>query len=166
MVLRLGIEPRTYALSARCSTYWAIEEYINVRQLSFCQVPQTGDYWSRHTFKYLSQFMPKKRDQKKRFFRLLFYAQLFRYEVLGIYPWWTWRDLNALPSACKADALPDELQAHLRLSLKTTPPQAAISGNLITKVLSHKNQLITKLSTEKNSPMVLWGGIEPPTWRL
>lgn len=60
--------------------------FKNVRQLSFSQIPQTGDCWSRHTFKYLSQFMPKKRDQKKRFFRLLFYAQFFRYEVLGIYP--------------------------------------------------------------------------------
>ena len=29
--------------------------------------------------------MPKKRDQKKRFFRLLFHAQFFRYEVLEIY---------------------------------------------------------------------------------
>ena len=26
--------------------------------------------------------------------------------------WWTWQDLNPLPPACKAGALPDELQAH------------------------------------------------------
>ena len=30
---------------------------------------------------------PKNRYQIKRFFRLLFHAQVFRYGVLGIYPW-------------------------------------------------------------------------------
>ena len=28
---------------------------------------------------------------------------------------WTWGESNSLPSACKADALPDELQAHVHL---------------------------------------------------
>src|SRR6266852_2213258 len=29
--------------------------------------------------------------------------------------WWTWRDLNPRPPACKADALPAELHAHRRM---------------------------------------------------
>lgn len=30
--------------------------------------------------------------------------------------WWTWRDLNPRPPACRASALPTELQAHISLS--------------------------------------------------
>ena len=36
----------------------------------------------------------------------------FRFLLVIGYHWWTRQDLNPLPSACKADALPAELLAH------------------------------------------------------
>lgn len=50
--------------------------------------------------------------------------------------WWEEQELNLRDKDFQSFALPAELSSRMWLSLKTTPPQAAISGNLIAEVLS------------------------------
>ena len=133
MVLQTGIEPVTHALSRRCSANWATEVYLKMLDSYPFDWSSQGIHLNTcHSL--CPKNVTKKSDSFVSSSTPSFSATRYWEYTL----WWTWRDLNALPSACKADALPDELQAHKKgLSLKTAPPRAAVSGNLIAKVLSY-----------------------------
>ena len=59
--------------------------------------------------------------------------------LLGYPQWYSDLGSNQGPTRYQHVALPTELLKYIWLSLKTTPPQAAVSVNLIAEVLDNAN---------------------------
>ena len=81
--------------------------------------------------------------------------------LLGYPQWYSDLGSNQGPTRYQHVALPTELSKYIRLSLKTTPPQAAVSVNLIAEVLSKVIQsklAETRLNFTKSQrcPSVKW----------